>query len=271
MPELPEVETVRRGITPHVVGKTILDLVLRVPGLRLPLDSSLCKILPGQVIRQVLRRGKYLLLTLDQGGVIIHLGMSGVLRILPAGTSEQKHDHVDLIFVDGTCLRFTDPRRFGLFIYSSDDLLQHPLVVELGPEPLEGGFQGKYLYQLSRGKKLAVKNFIMDQKVVVGVGNIYANEALFRSGIHPTRCAGKVSRSEYQQLVTAVKEVLTAAIACGGTTISDFSGSDGRPGYFHQELLVYGRGSQPCFVCSRPVLVCRLGQRSTYYCDHCQR
>ncbi len=271
MPELPEVETVRRGIAPHIVGKTILELMLRAPSLRLPLDPALCRILPGQAIRQVLRRAKYLLLMTDQGCLIIHLGMSGVLRILPAGSTEHKHDHVDLIFVDGTCLRFTDPRRFGMFIYSNDDPLRHPLLVDLGPEPLESHFQAELLYEYSRGKKQAIKTFIMNQKTVVGVGNIYANEALFRAGIHPARSVGRISRRRYERLVAAIKEVLAAAIAAGGTTISDFSGSDGRPGYFRQELLVYGRGSQPCSDCGRTIRTCRLGQRSTFFCAFCQR
>lgn len=271
MPELPEVETVRRGIAPHVTDKVILELILRTPKLRLPLDPELCRILRGQVIRKVSRRAKYLLMTTDQGGLIIHLGMSGVLRILSAGSTEHKHDHVDLIFTDGTCLRFTDPRRFGMFIYSTDDPLEHPLLAGLGPEPFDDNFQGELLYQLSRGKKQAVKTFIMDQKIVVGVGNIYANEVLFRAGIHPARAAGRISRQRYERLVTAIKEVLTAAIASGGTTISDFSRSDGRPGYFRQELLVYGRGSQPCFACGRIIRTCRLGQRSTFLCAFCQR
>ncbi|MBW6509500.1 MAG: bifunctional DNA-formamidopyrimidine glycosylase/DNA-(apurinic or apyrimidinic site) lyase [Desulfuromonadales bacterium] len=271
MPELPEVETVCRGITPHVCGKTIQELILRAPKLRLPLDPQLCEDLPGQTIRKVSRRAKYLLLEFDQGGLLIHLGMSGVLRIVPAGTTENKHDHVDLIFTEGTCLRFTDPRRFGVFLYSSDDLLHHPLLKNLGPEPLHDSFQGRALYRRSRGKSQSIKTFIMDQKVVVGVGNIYANEALFRAGIHPLRAAGWIGRLRYQRLVAAIKEVLAQAIAAGGTTISDFADSDGRPGYFRQELFVYGRGSAPCFHCGRAIYTCRVGQRSTFYCTFCQR
>lgn len=271
MPELPEVETVCRGITPHVCGKTIQELILRAPKLRLPLEPQLSETLPGQTIRKVSRRAKYLLLEVDQGGLLIHLGMTGVLRIVPAGTTENKHDHVDLIFTDGTCLRFTDPRRFGIFLYSPADLLHHPLLKPLGPEPLDDSFQGESLYRLSRGKSQSVKTFIMDQKVVVGVGNIYANEALFRAGIHPLRAAGRIGRQRYQRLVVAIKEILVAAIAAGGTTISDFSGSDGRPGYFRQELLVYGRGSAPCCHCDGVIHSCRIGQRSTFYCPFCQR
>lgn len=271
MPELPEVETVCRGITPYVSGKTIQELILRAPKLRLPLDPQLCLRLPGLAIGKVSRRAKYLLLAINQGGLLIHLGMSGVLRIVPAGTTENKHDHVDLIFTDGTCLRFTDPRRFGIFLYSSADLLHHQLLKNLGPEPLDDSFQGEFLYRLSRGKAQSVKTFIMDQKVVVGVGNIYANEALFRAGIHPLRAAGRIGRQRYQRLVAVIKEVLAAAIAAGGTTISDFSNSDGRPGYFRQELLVYGRGSAPCCHCGGSIHSCRIGQRSTFYCSFCQR
>jgi len=271
MPELPEVETVCRGIAPHISGKTIQELILRTSKLRLPLDPQLCRTLPGQTLRNVSRRAKYLLLDTNQGGLLIHLGMSGVLRILPAGTTENKHDHVDLIFTDGTCLRFTDPRRFGVFIYSADNLLCHPLLEKLGPEPLDDSFQWEGLYALSRGKSQPIKTFIMDQKVVVGVGNIYANEALFRAGIHPLRAAGRIGRNRYQRLVSAIKEVLTAAISAGGTTINDFSDSDGRPGYFRQELQVYGRGSASCRRCGGTIRSCRVGQRSTFYCAFCQR
>lgn len=271
MPELPEVETVCRGIAPHVSGKTIQELILRTRKLRLPLDPQLCLRLPGRVIGKVSRRAKYLLLEIDQGGLLIHLGMSGVLRIVPAGTTENKHDHVDLVFTDGTCLRLTDPRRFGIFLHSPADLLHHPLLKNLGPEPLDDSFKGDFLYRQSRGKSQSIKTFIMDQKIVVGVGNIYANEALFRAGIHPLRAAGRIGRQRYQHLVVAIKEVLTAAIAAGGTTISDFSNSDGRPGYFRQELQVYGRGDAPCRRCGGVIHSCRIGQRSTFYCPFCQR
>jgi formamidopyrimidine-DNA glycosylase len=271
MPELPEVETVCRGITPHVSGKTIQELILRAPTLRLPLDPQLCRTLPGQTVRRISRRAKYLVLDTDHGGLLIHLGMSGVLRILPAGATENKHDHVDLVFTDGVCLRFTDPRRFGVFVYSPDNPLDHPLLKNLGPEPLDNSFQGETLYRLSRRKLKPVKTFIMDQKIVVGVGNIYANEALFRAGIHPARAAGRIGQRRYQCLALAIKEVLTAAIRAGGTTINDFADSEGRPGYFRQELLVYGRASGPCRHCGRALHCCRIGQRSTFYCSNCQR
>lgn len=271
MPELPEVETVCRGIAPYITGNTILELILRTPKLRQDLDPNLCHILPGQKISKVERRAKYLLLHTDHGGLLVHLGMSGVLRIVAAGTTEQKHDHVDLIFADGNCLRFTDPRRFGLFVYSDSDLSEHRLLQSLGPEPLTDDFHGDLLYRLSRKRTQPVKIFLMDQQVVVGVGNIYANEALFRAGINPARCASKISLQRYRQLARVVKEVLLAAIAAGGTTISDFRSSEGRPGYFRQQLLVYGRSSEPCPQCRRPIQIRRIGQRSTFYCRYCQR
>ncbi|MFO7577902.1 MAG: bifunctional DNA-formamidopyrimidine glycosylase/DNA-(apurinic or apyrimidinic site) lyase [Pelovirga sp.] len=271
MPELPEVETVCRGLAPHIRGKTVLELILRAAKLRQPLDRELCRILPGQVIVKVERRAKYLILHCERGGLLIHLGMSGVLRLVPAGTTEQKHDHIDLIFTDGSCLRMTDPRRFGQFIYCPEDPLQHPLLHHLGPEPLADDFDGAYLYRRSRGRQQAVKTFLMDQRIVVGVGNIYASEALFRAGIHPARPAGRVGRERYERLVQMVRDVLVAAIAAGGTTISDFRSSAGRPGYFRQELLVYGRAGAPCCRCGTALRSQRLGQRSTFYCSHCQR
>ncbi|HMB14739.1 MAG TPA: bifunctional DNA-formamidopyrimidine glycosylase/DNA-(apurinic or apyrimidinic site) lyase [Pelovirga sp.] len=271
MPELPEVETVCRGITPHISGKTIQELILRTPKLRLPLDQQLRCILPGQIVRRISRRAKYLVLETDQGGLLIHLGMSGVLRILSAGTTENKHDHIDLIFTNGACLRFTDPRRFGVFVYTPENPFDHHLLENLGPEPLDKSFQGESLYRLSRSKSQPVKSFIMDQKIVVGVGNIYANEALFRAGIHPARAAGRIGRQRYQRLVIAIKEILAAAIAAGGTTINDFADNEGRPGYFRQELQIYGRGSAPCPQCGGTIRSCRIGQRSTFYCSSCQR
>ncbi len=270
MPELPEVETTLRGIAPHIVGHTILECVLRTPKLRLPLEPSLCEILPGQTITKVERRAKYLLLFCDRGTMILHLGMSGSLRVLPAGSTEKKHDHVDVIFSSGQCLRFTDPRRFGLLIFTPDDPYQHKLLNHLGPEPLSDDFHGDYLYRISRGRKLAVKQFIMDQKTVVGVGNIYANEALFQAGIRPDRSAGQISRVRYKRLADAVREILHKAIAAGGTTISDFNQADGKPGYFAQQLQVYGRGGEACPACGRPIFAIRLGQRSTFFCHHCQ-
>lgn len=270
MPELPEVETTRRGIAPHVTDRTILECVLRANKLRWPLDSALCHILPGQKICRVERRAKYLLLCCDEGTIILHLGMSGSLRIVPAGTTEQKHDHIDLIFTDGQCLRMTDPRKFGAFLYTCSNPYNHKLLQNLGPEPLTDGFNGKYLYNRSRGKKQPIKQFIMDQKTVVGVGNIYASESLFAAGIRPERGAGRVGLERYENLTHAIKKILHEAIIAGGTTIHDFSQADGRPGYFAQQLQVYGRNGDPCVVCGQPILSQKLGQRSTFYCSRCQ-
>ncbi len=269
MPELPEVETTKRGIAPHITGRTVLELVFRTAKLRRPLDRSLCRILPGQTVNRVERRAKYLILSCSRGAVIIHLGMSGSLRVVPAAATERKHDHVDLILTDGQALRFSDPRKFGLFIYTEDDPAGHDCLRNLGPEPLGEGFTGDYLYACSRGKKQALKTLIMDQKIVVGVGNIYANEALFRAGIDPRRSAGRVGRERCRKLAQQIKSVLREAIAAGGTTISDFH-SDGRPGYFDRQLQIYGRSGSRCAKCGGLIRSCRLGQRSTFYCPHCQ-
>ncbi len=271
MPELPEVETTCRGIAPHIIDCTILECVLRTAKLRFPLESTLCQSLPGLKIVVVERRAKYLLLRCDRGTIIIHLGMSGSLRMVAAGTTEKKHDHVDLIFSNGQCLRLTDPRKFGAFIYTDVDPYTHKLLNHLGPEPLTAKFDGEYLYALGKGKKQSVKQFIMDQKTVVGVGNIYASEALFKVGIRPDRSAGRVSLKRYQELSVAIKEILTQAIAAGGTTLNDFSQADGKPGYFKQQLQVYGRSGEPCVVCGQPLHSMRLGQRSTFYCTSCQK
>ncbi len=271
MPELPEVETIRRGIAPLITGLRVAELVLRTPKLRWPLDQQLCYRLPGLEVQAVERRAKYLLLRFATGTLILHLGMSGSLRVIPAETTENKHDHVDIIFTNGSCLRFTDPRKFGALLWTHEDPLAHPLLIGLGPEPLSHEFTADYLYQASRRRKLAVKPFIMDQKLVVGVGNIYASEALFRAAIRPTWTAGKVSLQRYRKLLTAIKNILTEAIAAGGTTISDFRQADGKPGYFKQQLQVYGRSGEPCRSCGGSISCLRQGQRSTYFCHHCQR
>lgn len=271
MPELPEVETTLRGISPHVTDRTILECVFRTAKLRWPLDPTLCYHLPGQKIHKVERRAKYLLLFCTQGTIILHLGMSGSLRIVPAGTTEQKHDHIDLIFTDGQCLRMTDPRKFGAFVYTDTDPHSHKLLRKLGPEPLSGDFSGEYLHTAAKGRKLTIKQFIMDQKTVVGVGNIYASEALFRAKIRPDRVAGRVGLKRYADLAHAIKEILTEAISAGGTTINDFNQADGKPGYFTQQLQVYGRDGNPCVICGASIQSYRLGQRSTFYCPSCQR
>lgn len=271
MPELPEVETTRRGIEPWLVGATIERLILRTDKLRWPLEPWLPERIAGLMIRGVGRRGKYLLLQLDVGTILLHLGMSGSLRLVTRDTQVGKHDHVDLLLADGPVLRFHDPRKFGAFLLVTGDPLQHRLLRDLGPEPLAPELSGDLLRQLSRGRRLAVKPFIMDQQVVVGVGNIYASEALFRAGIRPTLAAGKLSGPRWERLAQQIKCVLQEAIDAGGTTLQDFTRADGKPGYFRQQLLVYGRAGQPCRVCHEPIRQLRLGQRSTFYCRVCQR
>ncbi len=270
MPELPEVETTRRGIEPYLLGHSIKRLIVRQRRLRWPVPRGLEQKLAGHSIERVDRRGKYLLLTVGGGTLIIHLGMSGSLRLLPGITAPGPHDHVDLLLDNGTCLRFTDPRRFGAWLWTTRPAARHPLLASLGPEPLDDSFNTGYLYQKSRGRKVAVKNLIMNSRIVVGVGNIYANEALFRAGIHPARAAGRISRQRYARLVDAIKAVLTEAIEQGGTTLRDFVGGEGKPGYFSQKLQVYGKGGTPCPRCATPIRETRLGQRSTFYCPHCQ-
>ncbi|HEX5340047.1 MAG TPA: bifunctional DNA-formamidopyrimidine glycosylase/DNA-(apurinic or apyrimidinic site) lyase [Gammaproteobacteria bacterium] len=270
MPELPEVETTRRGIEPHLLGRVITALTVRERRLRWPIPRALLKTLPGQRVEAITRRGKYLLLQTAAGTAILHLGMSGSLRVLTAVTSPQKHDHVDLIFDSGKVLRLRDPRRFGTLLWTTTDPARHKLLRGLGPEPLGGDFTGDYLFERSRQRKLAVKSFIMDSHVVVGVGNIYASESLFLAGIHPERAAGRISEARYAALAKSIRKVLTAAIKAGGTTLRDFVREDGAPGYFRQHLRVYGRDGQPCERCGTTIAQRVTGQRSTYYCPHCQ-
>jgi formamidopyrimidine-DNA glycosylase len=271
MPELPEVETTRVGVSAHVVGQEVAAVVVRTPRLRLPVPPELAVELPGQVVEAVERRAKYLLLRTAAGTVILHLGMSGSLRLLIAPRPPGPHDHLDIAFREGSLLRLNDPRRFGLALWTRDNPLDHPCLRDLGPEPLGEDFDGAYLYHRSRGRRVSVKAFLMDQHIVVGVGNIYAAESLFRAGIHPARRAGVVSRARYVRLAVAVREILTAAIAQGGTTLRDFHDATGRPGYFQLALHVYGRSGAPCPRCGRPICGERQGQRSTFYCPHCQR
>ena len=271
MPELPEVETTRRGLAPHVEGRVVTDVVLRRPDLRWPIPLEVRRDLPGRRITRVRRRAKYLLLDTDAGdSALLHLGMSGVLRVLPAATPVGTHDHVDLALDSGQVLRFTDPRRFGCLLWQAAGS-QHPLLRNLGPEPLSDDFDGHWLFQRSRGRSAPVKTFLMDQRTVVGVGNIYAAESLFRAGIAPTRAAGKISRDRYLALGEAVRSILAHAITRGGTTLRDFLSPDGAPGYFEQELSVYGRGGLPCPVCARPLREASIGQRSSVWCPGCQR
>jgi formamidopyrimidine-DNA glycosylase len=270
LPELPEVETTRRGLAPHLVGRTVVALDIRQPRLRWPIPPALRDSLPGQQIEAIERRAKYLLVHTKPGSAILHLGMSGSLRVLPATTPIGPHDHVDWRLDSGRVLRYTDPRRFGSQLWQPRGEI-HPLLAGLGPEPLSDDFDGALLWTRSRGRKAAVKLFLMDQAIVVGVGNIYASEALFAAGIHPKRPAGSLSRERYARLAAEVKRILAYAITRGGTTLRDFISPDGVPGYFEQELFVYGRGGQPCRVCGTPIKATVIGQRSTFHCPRCQR
>ncbi|HSC48455.1 MAG TPA: bifunctional DNA-formamidopyrimidine glycosylase/DNA-(apurinic or apyrimidinic site) lyase [Gammaproteobacteria bacterium] len=271
MPELPEVETARRGIEPHLLGRIVTAVTARDRRLRWPVPHALARELTGQAIRSVTRRAKYLLLNTAAGTAILHLGMSGSLRVLAADTPPQKHDHVDLVLDSGRLLRLRDPRRFGTLLWTRGDAQRHALLKDLGPEPLEDGFDGEYLFKRSRGRKLAVKLFIMDSHVVVGVGNIYASEALFMAAVRPGKAAGRVSCAEYAALAKAIKKVLAASIEAGGTTLRDFMREDGEPGYFLQRLRVYDRVGKPCYRCGTPIKQTVTGQRSTYYCSRCQK
>lgn len=270
MPELPEVETTRRGVAPYSEGKVVSELRVREPRLRWPVPDTLPERLRGLRIESVERRAKYLLFRTHAGTVLIHLGMSGSLRVVPASDPPSKHDHLDLVMEDQLCLRYNDPRRFGSCLWLEPGEA-HPLLEGLGPEPLGEDFSGELLYRRSRGRRAPVKQFIMDGRIVVGVGNIYANEALFLAGIRPGRAAGRISAARYEALAQRIKQVLTSAIEQGGTTLRDFVGGDGKPGYFAQQLFVYGRGGQPCKCCGKNLQEVRLGQRNTVYCVACQR
>ena len=271
MPELPEVETTRRGLAPLLRRQKITAVRVRQPRLRWPIPLDLSERLRGQTVHDIARRGKYLVLTLDQGALIVHLGMSGSLRVVPRSAPAKQHDHVDWLLSDGNCLRLHDPRRFGAVLWTVDDVARHPLLAALGPEPLEDAFDGNWLYHRSRGRRTPVKTLIMTPRVVVGVGNIYANEALFRAGIRPTRPCGTISLRRYQELAVAIKRTLNAAIELGGTTLRDFVNSSGRPGYFRQRLHVYGKNGQPCPLCAGSLRQLQVGQRSSFFCPRCQR
>lgn len=269
MPELPEVETTRRGISPHLVKQKITDIIIRQPKLRWPIPADLPNRLIGQTIHTVKRRAKYLLIETESGTLIMHLGMSGSLRIIPGSTPAGGHDHFDLV-LGKSCLRLRDPRRFGAVLWTDNDINQHSLIAKLGPEPLSDAFDVEYLYAQSRKRNVAIKNFIMNAHIVVGVGNIYASESLFLAGINPKRKAGKISKQRFAKLVQSIKSVLTKAIKQGGTTLKDFSNEEGKPGYFKQELQVYGRPGEACYTCAAPIQQAMIGQRSSYYCPHCQ-
>jgi formamidopyrimidine-DNA glycosylase len=269
MPELPEVETTRRGIAPHLIGRRVEALNIRQPNLRWPIPPALRRRLPGQRVEGVERRAKYLLVHTAAGSALLHLGMSGSLRVLPRDSAAGKHDHVDWLLDSGRLLRFTDPRRFGSQLWQAPHTI-HPLLADLGPEPLDAAFDGAYLWRKSRGRAAAVKTFLMDQRIVVGVGNIYVSEALFAAGVRPGRAAGSISLARYENLAGEIKRILAHAITRGGTTLRDFLNPDGEPGYFEQELFVYGRAGQQCKVCARAIRGVVIGQRSTFYCPNCQ-
>jgi formamidopyrimidine-DNA glycosylase len=271
MPELPEVETTRRGIAPHLQDQRVGRVCIRNPRLRWPIPAELPALLKGRKILEVGRRGKYLLIRFHHGHLLIHLGMSGSLRVLDASLSAHKHDHFDLCLGSGLCLRLRDPRRFGAVLWTAEAPQQHPLLAKLGPEPLGEAFDGDYLYQQGKTRRSAVKNLIMDSHVVVGVGNIYANESLFLAGIHPQRACNRISGARYRMLARAIQAVLAAAIEQGGTTLRDFRQEDGRPGYFAQQLQVYGRADAPCPQCGGPINSRTIGQRSSFFCPRCQR
>ena len=271
MPELPEVETIRRGLEPLLLGRTVESVVLRTPCLRWPLSPRLRTVLPGRSIDALGRRAKYLLLRCGDGTLLVHLGMSGRLVVVQADRPPQRHDHVDLVLDDGRALRFTDPRRFGALLWCDGSGLDHPLLAGLGPEPLDADLSGDYLAARAAGRRLAVKSFIMDQKIVVGVGNLNASEALFRAGIDPARAAGTVTPERYRRLAAAIRAVLEEALAAGGTTLRDFRDGHGNPGYFAVQLKVYGHAGERCPQCGTTIRSQRIGQRSSYFCPRCQR
>ncbi|MGB5163631.1 MAG: bifunctional DNA-formamidopyrimidine glycosylase/DNA-(apurinic or apyrimidinic site) lyase [Woeseiaceae bacterium] len=269
MPELPEVETSCRGIEPHLSGQRIRQVIVRDRRLRWPVSKGLPRRLAGEQICSVTRRAKYLLINTSNGSAILHLGMSGSVRIVQATTPAAVHDHVDIEMCNGIALRFRDPRRFGSLHWSADPL-GHKLLRDLGPEPLGDQFSGEYLWATSRGRRVSVKQFIMNAAVVVGVGNIYASEALFAAGIHPKRAAGRVALQRYERLADSIRTVLSKAIEAGGTTLQDFVGGDGEAGYFQQQLNVYGRSGLPCRHCKTEITAIVQGQRASFYCKTCQ-
>jgi len=271
MPELPEVETTRRGIAPHISGRRVDRVIVRDPRLRWKVPARLGTELAGQVIDGVGRRAKYLLLGTAGGTAILHLGMSGSLRIVPADAPPGKHDHIDIVLDSGRALRLTDPRRFGSLHWTRRPPEQHRLLRDLGREPLGEAFTGEYLHTLSRRRRVAIKAFLMNSRVVAGIGNIYACEALYMAGIHPQRAAGRISRNRYELLAEVIREVLTDAVTAGGTTLRDFVNGHGEPGYFGLQLHVYGKAEEPCISCRTRIRAFRQGQRTTFYCPKCQK
>ncbi len=271
MPELPEVETSRCGIEPHLLNKKITGVIIRQHKLRWPIPKNLPTLATGKKILAVSRRAKYIYLQLENGNIIIHLGMSGSLRICTKKTPPEKHDHIDIIVTGNTVLRLRDPRKFGCVLWTASDINQHKLIKPLGPEPLEPDFDTDYLKSKASNRSCSIKSLIMNSHIVVGVGNIYASEALFRAGINPKVKAGKISRPRLQKLVDAIKQTLSEAIKAGGTTLRDFTASDGQPGYFAQKLLVYGREDEACTQCGAAIKQFSQQARSTFYCSNCQK
>ena len=271
MPELPEVETTVNGIRPYLEGQTLTRLIVRERRLRWQIAAGLEQSVKGKKITQIERKGKYILIHLDVGGLIIHLGMSGSIRVLHDPRVAGKHDHFDIINQFGQIIRYRDPRKFGCLLYAPANLYLHPRLQTLGMEPLTSDFSGKLLYTLAKKKKIPVKTLIMDGRIVTGVGNIYASEALFDAGIHPLRQCSRISLLRYTILVASIQKILQQAIKKGGTTLQDFVGADGLPGYFEQNLAVYGRENQKCIRCHSPIKRVMIAQRSTFYCPQCQR
>ena len=271
MPELPEVETSRSGIEPHLLNRTIKEINIRQHKLRWPIPKNLPALATGQKVRSVNRRAKYIVLQLDNGSIIIHLGMSGSLRICNKNVPAEKHDHIDISVTGNKVLRLRDPRKFGCVLWHAGDINEHKLIKPLGPEPLDDVFSGEYLHGKSAKRQCTIKSLIMNSHIVVGVGNIYASESLFRAKINPKRKAGNISAQRMQSLVDAIKLTLELAIREGGTTLKDFTGISGQPGYFAQLLLVYGRTGEPCTICGKPIKKITQQARSTFYCSQCQR
>jgi formamidopyrimidine-DNA glycosylase len=271
MPELPEVETTRRGLAPYVKGRRIRDVVVRDARLRWPVPTDLRERLRGERIRDVRRRAKYLLFDLDHGHLLVHLGMSGRLTLVAGDAPVKKHDHVDVLLEGGRAMRFTDPRRFGAMLWLESPAEGHGLLKHLGLEPLLPEFTGEALHRKAKGRSVSVKQFLMNGAVVTGVGNIYASEALFKAGIDPARSAGRIALARWERLAEAVRVTLSRAIEAGGSTLRDFASAEGRPGYFQKKHAVYGREGKPCRVCKTPIRARRQGQRSTFYCPRCQR
>lgn len=271
MPELPEVETLCRSLEKYLKNEIIRCFHVRQTRLRLPVPVADLKNLVGCEIRAVTRRGKYLILTTDDWDILVHLGMSGMLQMVIDEKPPGRHDHLDIVFHGGKILRYHDPRRFGLFLPVPSPAVSHPLLSHMGPEPFSPELSGHYLYRRSRNRRITIKQFLMDETIVAGLGNIYANESLFRAGIRPLKPAGRIRREEYDKIVSSVQNVLSEALESGGTTLRDFMKLNGEPGFFKPKLKVYGRRGEPCLQCGETIRVVTLGGRSTFFCSNCQK